>query len=439
MHSNKTGLNVMKTSISIFILLVITTSQFYPQWKKLPIGTDADLMDLHFVSPDKGWVVGRGPTILKTVDGGKSWISQQANIEQDIYSVFFVNENCGWAGGNKGAIIKTTDGGRKWNQCNSGTVYTVESLYFTDKNHGYAVVNRWSNRRGGWILQTMDGGDTWCESFQTNHYGLIDINFVDEKNGWAVGSNGFFIRTTDGALNWNTQKTISSYWLHSVFFSDSNFGWAAGGGEDRSIILRTLNGGKNWSTVKNSLQKGFLAGSYFINDHTGWFCGSDGMIFRTDDSGNNWWREITNTDQHLVEMFFFDDIGYVVGKNGTVLKSMCEPINKTLKLLSPIGNEEWEIGSVKKISWVSEGIFDVRIDYSYNNGASWNEITACYPSTGIFEWTVPNIMSNQTRIRIIGLDNTGLRSESEMTFKIVKEANIIGTLERNNISADCLY
>jgi len=411
----------MKTLISIFILFVITTSQYYPQWKKLPIGTDADLIDLHFVSPDKGWVVGRGPTILKTVDGGKTWISQQANIDQDIYSVFFVDENCGWVGGNKGAIIKTTDGGRTWNQCNSGTVYTVESLYFTDKNHGYAAVNQWTNYRSGWVLQTLDGGDTWCESFQTNHYGLIDINFVDKQNGWAVGSNGFFIRTTDGALNWSVQKTISSYWLHSVFFNDSNSGWVAGGGEDHIIILRTLNGGKTWSSIKNSMHNGFLAGSFFTNKNRGWVCGSGGLILRTEDGGINWQKEITNIDQHLVEMFFINNVGYVVGNNGTILKSLFEPVQKFLKLLCPVGNEEWEMGSVQIITWESEGIIDLNIEYTYNNGASWNEITSCHPSTGIFSWTVPNIMSNQAKIRITDINGTDLHDESEMAFKIIKE------------------
>lgn len=411
----------MKSILTVIIITAITSTLLYSQWKKLPIATDSDLMDLHFVTPETGWVVGRGPTILKTVNGGKTWISQISNIDQDIYSVFFIDENQGWASGNKGAIIRTTDGGSNWNQCNSGTVYTIESLYFTDKNHGYAAVNRWTNGRQGWVLQTTDGGDTWCESFHADYQGFIDINFTDKLNGCAIGSNGHFIRTIDGGLNWCIQAVISPYWLHSVFFSDIDCGWATGGGDDRIIILKTINGGKSWSKIKDSSHDGFLAGSYFLNNQTGFVCGSDGLILRTDDGGKNWQKEITNTDQHLVEMFFVDNVGFAVGKNGTILKSLYEPVTKFLKLISPIGDEEWEIGSVRKVIWESEGILDVKIEYSYNNGASWNDINTCYPSTGIFEWTVPNIISNQTKIRITGFYESELLDESATVFKIVKE------------------
>jgi hypothetical protein len=79
----------MKNYVIVICFILFATSNYYSQWHKLPVGTDSDLLDLHFISPDTGWVVGRGSTILKTIDGGKTWISQQANIDQDIYSVFF--------------------------------------------------------------------------------------------------------------------------------------------------------------------------------------------------------------------------------------------------------------------------------------------------------------------------------------------------------------
>ena len=409
----------MKSILTVIVITAITSALLYPQWKKLPIGTGTELLNLHFVSPEVGWVVGRGSTILKTTDGGLSWIAQQPEINGDFTSVFFVDEDWGWVGGYDGQIIFTSNGGKKWVTQNSDTKYSIESLFFTGRFLGYAAVNDFGNRRIGYILQTTDGGVCWEKAVEKNGAGFIDIHFEGKEIGWAIGSNGLLYRTTDSGSEWIEKRNLTSYWLFSVFFR-GKVGWAVGGNSKSDIILKTTDGGLNWNKVRNSNQNSLLAGSFFLSEDLGWVCGENGVILRTNDGGKSWRKIESNTSNHLWEIFFVDNTGYIVGDKGTVLKYTYDTANKKLELLSPAGGEQWKIGSVKEILWKSEGITDIRIEYSFNNGASWNEIAASYPSTGIFEWTVSNILTHQARIRLIDLDSIRISSECKKTFSIVK-------------------
>lgn len=81
-------------------------------------------------------------------------------------------------------------------------------------------------------------------------------------------------------------------------------------------------------------------------------------------------------------------------------------LSTLLTVTSPNGGEFWEIGSIKTITWEGGwGIIDnVKIDYSYNNGESWNTITSSTPNNGNYQWTVPNPQATECKIRVSGAD-----------------------------------
>jgi hypothetical protein len=49
--------------------------------------------------------------VLHTSDGGTNWTEQTSITRLPLYSIFFADENTGWAVGAFGTIIKTTNGG----------------------------------------------------------------------------------------------------------------------------------------------------------------------------------------------------------------------------------------------------------------------------------------------------------------------------------------
>lgn len=76
------------------------------------------------------------------------------------------------------------------------------------------------------------------------------------------------------------------------------------------------------------------------------------------------------------------------------------PPTNNIQIISPNGGELWETGSTKQIIWYSTENNYVNIEYSYNNGASWNNVVSSYPNTGVYNWTVSNIISDNCLVRI---------------------------------------
>ena len=72
-----------------------------------------------------------------------------------LSGVSFTDANTGTAVGGNGAILRTTDGGITWVSQTSGTTENLNGVSFTDANTGTVVGS------GGAILRTTDGGDTW--------------------------------------------------------------------------------------------------------------------------------------------------------------------------------------------------------------------------------------------------------------------------------------
>ena len=65
----------------------------------------------------QGWAAGLGGTILKTVDGGKSWQVQTSGTNAGLNSIMFQAEGQqGWAAGGGGTILHTMDSGKNWQQ-----------------------------------------------------------------------------------------------------------------------------------------------------------------------------------------------------------------------------------------------------------------------------------------------------------------------------------
>ncbi|MFC1574262.1 DUF5050 domain-containing protein, partial [Candidatus Latescibacterota bacterium] len=73
---------------------------------------------------------------------------------------------------------------------------------------------------------------------------------------------------------------------------------------------------------------------------------------------------------------------------------------------SPQGGETWTTGTTETITWVHNGVSDVKIEYSTDGGSIWNEIipsTAASNTTttaGSYEWIVEETASTNCLVRI---------------------------------------
>jgi photosystem II stability/assembly factor-like uncharacterized protein len=295
-----------------------------------PLPTAGDLADVHFVSALVGWAAA-DDTVIKTVDGGVTWNRQDVGVDNYIKAIDFVDANHGWAVGDGGVVLRTTDGGETWLPAYPpGDVAGLTSVSFVDQSVGYAV------SVGEMALKTTDGGVTWKPLLKTNNYSPEAVHFVSRTVGWIVGDYGQIMKTTDGGDSWTSQGDLlpddGSY--TSVYFLNASVGWVT----SDHAILRTVNGGVTWQRTEVAPMTSSVSGVRFVDAGHGWATAVRqvidpvpsvgipmvGVVLRTDDGGATWAEVDLGREKRPTAVSFTDpDHGYVVGSGypGCVLES----------------------------------------------------------------------------------------------------------------------
>jgi photosystem II stability/assembly factor-like uncharacterized protein len=80
-----------------------------PRVAPLQIPSNSYYNDIEFMDSEHGWVVGIGPAVVYSPDGGISWYEQDCP-DYHFRSVDFINATHGWAAGWRGAVARTVTG-----------------------------------------------------------------------------------------------------------------------------------------------------------------------------------------------------------------------------------------------------------------------------------------------------------------------------------------
>ena len=206
-----------------FLLLLLAPNLCQAQsgwfWQN-PVPQGNNLHHVQFIDAMLGIGVGDVGTILRTTNGGDSWIIQNSGTSLPLHCVCFTDELNGIVVGNAGTILQTTDGGASWEARTYSPPFTLRSVCFTSENIGSAV------GENGTILRTTDGGMNWTLQSSGISSDLYGITFADVHRGIAVGSQGSILRTDDGGENWSSQFSSTDQRLIGVAFSGHNSGTA---------------------------------------------------------------------------------------------------------------------------------------------------------------------------------------------------------------------
>jgi PKD repeat protein len=91
----------------------------------------------------------------------------------------------------------------------------------------------------------------------------------------------------------------------------------------------------------------------------------------------------------------------------------------SLTLQSPNGGEVWVVGETEDITWSAVNVYDVKIELSLDNGASWSTITESTPNTGVYSWLVSaQDSSDECLIKITNVDDVLVTDMSDDVFII---------------------
>ena len=209
-----------------------------------------------------------------------------------IKGVSMADANNGVAVGNLNGIVYTTNGGVTWtissSAVGSNVVYGVS---MTDASNGVAVGNR------GTIVYTTNGGVTWTAATHPITASnpadrvLTGVSMGDANNGVAVGFGGAkILRTTNGGLDWTEYSSgFGTGHMYGVSMGDANNGVAVG---NSGKIVYTTNGGVTWdhdtTDASNGIGTNVMYGVSMTDANNGVAVGSSGTIVHTDDGGVTW-------------------------------------------------------------------------------------------------------------------------------------------------------
>lgn len=167
-------------------------------WKEQASHSEASLRGLCVVDAGTAWVSGSGGTVLRTIDGGRTWlprpIAHPVGAELDYRDVHAFDDDHAlvMSAGLPARIYMTVDGGLAWTQVYANDTEGVffDAMAFWDETHGIAF----SDPVAGTLLIiiTSDGGRTWSEINAALIPGALDgeAGFAGSGTCLAVATDG---------------------------------------------------------------------------------------------------------------------------------------------------------------------------------------------------------------------------------------------------------
>jgi len=125
-------------------------------------------------------------------------------------------------------------------------------------------------------------------------------------------------------------------------------------------------------------------------------------------------------------------IGLTAGESKADSRFSQVPAGNSIALTAPNGGEIFQAGRTTSIQWSSNGVSNVKIQFTTNNGATWDTvINKTSANVGSYVWEIPNtISSSQAKIRILDFDDPVVGDTSNAVFQIVKLAMVSPTLNQ---------
>lgn len=291
------------------------------------------------------------PSVVKGVDA--------ESIEQDWQllptapyrgkrdDISFGSPSHGWYGTGKGDLFRTTDGGNSWDLVASKPGTFIRALGFLDHKTGF-IGNVGTDYYPGVedetpLYRTDDGGKSWSavdlggktikgvcaiDILNTNriYQGVLRPITVIHAAGRVGGPTGI-LRSIDGGANWSVidMSDHAGMILDVKFFSETTglvFASTSRGGDNEGLILRTEDGGESWRTVYKSGRKSELIWKASFPDSKHGFATvqsydaerAQQLIVKTRDGGKTW-KEMPLTMNAKARQF---GIGFIDNKRGWV-------------------------------------------------------------------------------------------------------------------------
>jgi hypothetical protein len=284
----------------------------------------------------------------------------------------------------------------------------------------------------------------------TNPNGGVSVNAASQYNiGWtASGSSGFFdiyYSTTGGfgglstiatnvsgnTYTWTVPNVPTTRWFVRVVDNQNACRFDTSNAANTIIaatpVLTSPNGGEVWN-VNTTQNITWTASTIYSSTVKLEFSTDNGatwndIITSTTNNGTYAWT-IPNlqTTQALVRVSAIGSVAVSDVSNATFSILLPTPI-----ITAPNGGEQWRAYNTYDITWNTASVAsNVKIEYSANNGSTWNTIIASTANTGTYSWTVPLNVTDQALVRLTNVSFPTAMDTSNAVFSITRPVTVSG-------------
>ncbi|MCC6328287.1 MAG: glycosyl hydrolase [Acidobacteria bacterium] len=313
----------MKSVFGI-ILLIIFSAAAHAQWVKQTVDTKTSFRGLSVVSEKVVWASGTGGTVIKSIDGGKTWkvMTVPGAEKLDFRDIEAFDANTAYilsiGNGASSRIYKTTDGGTTWKAqfTNANEKAFFDAIACWDAKNCIAMSDPVD---GHYLLINTTDGENWQPIVSNNLPAAKDGEAAFAASGTCLitqGKNNAFLvsggtdahvfRSNDRGKTWTSAtapiaKGTTGSGIFSIAFRDKTNGVIVGGNYEKpneaaNSLAFTSDGGKTWSAADGLT--GYRSGVAYIDDRTIIAVGTNGTDI-SHDSGKTW-KKIGSEDLNSV-------------------------------------------------------------------------------------------------------------------------------------------
>ena len=267
----------------------------------------------------------------------------------------------------------------------------------------------------------------------------VILMFVTELSTPALASPDPVLAYDDGTGEIYAEVHITQYLRQRFLVSDFGLSgdylvktvricWWRHGPEDFTGVIKLrdretgdLVPAASFSNPAEGWQDYDVSGSGFVSD--------DFYVELWQTAGYGYIYADTHTPHHYRSEVSTDSGGtwHLCSNMDFMIRVVVTPL--ALLLLNPNGSETLIAGTTYDVNWTSTGsISDVKIEYSANNGAAWNDVNTV-PNTGLYSWLVPTVDSNQCLVRISDASDPSISDISDGVFTIQGLPDLLVTSE----------
>ncbi|MGB9664211.1 MAG: YCF48-related protein, partial [Ignavibacteria bacterium] len=325
-----------------------------------------------FINENVGFICGGSSSsadslgyVLKTTDGGETWIQIPYNFKTQLYAISAPSENVIYTSAGSSLVFKSTDGGMTWTK---STIYTTATtlwdIQFYDENLGYACGS------SGRIFKTTNGGANW--TLLTSPFGtstVYSMSILDPSTVIAVGVSAKAYKTTDGGSTWAalTVGIPGSYFIVRFYH---NVGYIGSYLSPAGYISKSTDGGNTWTPLTSYPGTQSVWGIAVKDTNTVYVVDLYGYVYYSSDGGNSWMSvpRIFGTNSFYCSMA--GDKLFISGSNGAIIKGYIQTIPPETRTVTY--NSGWNILSVplntndmRKTSLFPDAVSSA---FAYNDG-----------------------------------------------------------------------